>query len=227
MTVVEFRQYTLKSGQRDTLIALFEREFVESQEVLGMDVIGTFTDVGDPDRFVWLRGFADMESRARALAEFYDGPVWKAHREAAIATMIDTDNVLLLRPAWKGAGFALAGGRAPPDTLVQAPGEFAAATCCFDRPVADTFVERFRDAVAARIPEASIPALLVTEKSANTYPRLPVREDANAFLCFLELAQTETALEKLTAMSSEFGGELSEPMEVRHLRPTPRSKLHG
>jgi hypothetical protein len=106
--VVELRQYTLKPGQRDVLIDLFEREFIESQEATGMRVIGTFRDVNNPDRFVWLRGFSDMAARAQALQEFYGGPVWKAHREAANATMIDSDNVLLLRPARSNAGFSLA-----------------------------------------------------------------------------------------------------------------------
>ena len=32
------------------------------------------------------------------LAAFYDGPVWRAHRDEANATMIDSDDVLLLRP---------------------------------------------------------------------------------------------------------------------------------
>ena len=102
--VVELRQYTLKPGQRDILIALFEREFVESQEAQGIALLGIFRDLDDPDRFVWLRGFPDMESRARSLAAFYRGPIWKANRDAANATMIDSDNVLLLRPAWSGAG---------------------------------------------------------------------------------------------------------------------------
>ncbi|TIT92200.1 MAG: NIPSNAP family protein, partial [Mesorhizobium sp.] len=30
--VVELRQYTLKPGRRETLIALFDREFIETQE---------------------------------------------------------------------------------------------------------------------------------------------------------------------------------------------------
>ncbi|MDX8463676.1 NIPSNAP family protein, partial [Mesorhizobium sp. VK2D] len=30
--IVELRQYTLRPGQRETLIALFDREFIESQE---------------------------------------------------------------------------------------------------------------------------------------------------------------------------------------------------
>ena len=79
-------------------IELLDREFVESREAVGMKVLGQFLDLDNPNRFVWLRGFRDMPSRALALKEFYGGPVWKAHREAANTTMIDSDNVLLLRP---------------------------------------------------------------------------------------------------------------------------------
>src|SRR6266480_4971886 len=105
--IVELRQYTLHPGKRDVLIELFDREFVESQEILGMYVIGQFRDLNDPDRFVWLRGFRNMSERAEGLTAFYTGPVWKANREAANATMIDSDNVLLLRPARPSSGFAL------------------------------------------------------------------------------------------------------------------------
>ena len=41
-----------------------------------MRVIGTFTDLDRPDRFVWLRGFADMAARRAGLESFYGGPVW-------------------------------------------------------------------------------------------------------------------------------------------------------
>ena len=72
--VVELRQYTLHPGQRDVLIDLFDREFVETQEAAGMRIIGQFRDLDHPDRFVWLRGFRDMTSRAKALTDFYGGP---------------------------------------------------------------------------------------------------------------------------------------------------------
>jgi len=91
--------YTLKPAQRDVLINLFERHFVESQEAAGMTLIGQFRDRCDADRFVWLRGFSNMESRHQALETFYGGPVWAAHRSAANNTMLDSDNVLLLKPA--------------------------------------------------------------------------------------------------------------------------------
>ena len=55
--IVELRQYTLHPGQRDVLIELFERIFIEPQEAVGITVIGQFRDLEDPNRFVWLRGF--------------------------------------------------------------------------------------------------------------------------------------------------------------------------
>jgi len=70
-----------------------------------MAVVGQFRDLDDHDRFVWIRGFASMPSRARALASFYGGPAWKAHRAEANAAMIDTDDVLLLRPVTAQSGF--------------------------------------------------------------------------------------------------------------------------
>jgi NIPSNAP len=73
--LIELRQYTLHPGQRDVLIDLFDREFVETQEAVGMAVIGQFRDLDRPDRFVWLRGFKDVEARGQGLAAFYDGPL--------------------------------------------------------------------------------------------------------------------------------------------------------
>src|SRR6185295_8892312 len=96
--VVEFRNYIMQPGQRDVLIDIFERHFIEPQEALGVHVLGTFRNIDSPDRYVWLRGFVDLETRYAALDGFYTGHVWKAHREQANATMIDSDDVLLVRP---------------------------------------------------------------------------------------------------------------------------------
>src|SRR5207253_2339401 len=53
--IVELRQYTLYPGQRETLISMFDREFLESQEAAGMQVIAQFRDIDRPDVFTWLR----------------------------------------------------------------------------------------------------------------------------------------------------------------------------
>ena len=113
--VVELRQYTLRPGRREALIKLFERDLLEPQEQLGMRVLGQFRDLDRPDRSVWLRGFPDMDARASALTAFYDGPVWAEHRDAANATMLDSDDVLLLRPVGLGVHVPLRGRpRRPP-----------------------------------------------------------------------------------------------------------------
>jgi len=43
-----------------------------------MCILGQFRDLDDPDCFVWMRGFADMETRKGALESFYRGPVWSS-----------------------------------------------------------------------------------------------------------------------------------------------------
>src|SRR5246127_130813 len=146
--IVELRQYTLHPGKRDALIGLFDREFVESQETLGMKVIGQFRDLDNPNRFVWLRGFRDMPSRAQALTDFYGGPVWKAHREAANATMINSDNVLLLHPATPTSGFSLGNKERPRAGANEVRNELVVATIYyFDAPVDADFVEFFEKTI--------------------------------------------------------------------------------
>jgi hypothetical protein len=196
--VLELRQYTLHPGGRDVLIDLFDAEFVETQEQAGMDVVGQFRDLDDPDRFVWLREFPTMEERAASLTAFYSGPVRKAHRDAANATMISSDDVLLLRPARPGSGFALAGERrnGAPRGLV------AVWVADID---AQAEVERAVAASGGRLLGA-----FVTEPSENTFPALPVREGERVFVAFAGFAD---------------GAPL--PAGVLRLEPTTRSLLHG
>ena len=185
--IVELRQYTLHPGKRDVLIELFDREFVESQEAVGMKIIGQFRDLDDPNRFVWLRGFQDMTTRAHSLHRFYGGPIWKAHREAANATMIDSDNVLLLRPARPHPGFSLDKSEPPRRDSKEIPEGIVIATIYyFASPVDEDFVGLFESVVvpAAKENGTSILAYFVTESSKNTFPALPVREGENVFIWF-------------------------------------------
>jgi hypothetical protein len=69
--VIELRQYTMKPGRRDDLIAMFEERFIETQEAQGIHVLGQFRDRDRPNYFVWMRGFADMPARAAGLDGFY------------------------------------------------------------------------------------------------------------------------------------------------------------
>src|SRR5664279_817407 len=178
LSVIELRRYVLHPGGRDVLIELFERELIEPQEACGMVVLGQFRDCDREDRFVWLRGFADMVSRPAALEAFYGGPVWRAHREVANATMIDSDDVLLLRPAWPHAGDALRGRqRAPRGTTTAASGVLLATVLHLRAPAVDALVAVCRDVLAPALLAAGAEVLgtFVSEPAANNFPRLPVR----------------------------------------------------
>jgi hypothetical protein len=238
--IVELRQYTLHPGRRDDLIELFDREFVETQEAVGIQVIGQFRNLDDPDEFVWLRGFNDMSARAQSLAAFYGGPIWKAHRDAANATMIDSDNVLLLRPAHPGSGFSIRNGHRPARGNHAVPHGLVIATIYyFAAPVDSEFIRYFENTMQPELMKAgaNILAHFITEDSPNNFPALPVREGECVFVWFAGFPDQDaykTHLVKLRE-SKLWNGKIvkvlqkhlqGEP-ELLRLAPTPRSWLTG
>lgn len=238
--IVELRQYTLHEGRRDDLIELFDREFVETQEAVGIQVIGQFRNLDDPDQFVWLRGFNDMPARAQSLAAFYGGPVWKAYRDAANSTMIDSDNVLLLRLAHPASGFSLENEhRLPPGSSAIRDGFVAATIYYFNASVNLDFISYFENTIQPVLMEADakILAYFVTEDSPNTFPALPVREGEHVFVWFAGF-QDQTAYEHHIAelakskiwkeeISRSLDRRLKRKPELLRLSPTARSRLTG
>jgi hypothetical protein len=92
--VLELRQYTLLPGQRDVLIDIFDREFVETQEAEGMAILGQFRDLDRPDRFVWLRGYTDIASENR-LAGYLD---WLTRQDGLLDALPGVRQQLRLAP---------------------------------------------------------------------------------------------------------------------------------
>jgi hypothetical protein len=231
--VLELRQYTLRPGKRDVLIDLFDRELVEPQEAAGMRVYGQFRDLDDDDRFVWLRGFPTMAARGESLRAFYGGPVWQRHRDAANATMIDSDDVLLLRPATDDAGFDLSGPRPDADTT-----SLVTVTIYHLPPGAgDEFTELFvRDVRPLLADTGAEPlACLRTEPSENDFPALPVREGENVFAWVAAFGDQDAHLEHIGLLGRSrrwthdvlplITKHLERGPEQLHLTPTKRSLL--
>ena len=236
--VVELRQYTLHPGQREALIALFDREFVETQEATGMQVIAQFRDIDRPDVFTWLRGFPDMPTRAASLGAFYGGPVWAANKAAANATMISSDNVRLLRPARPGSGFEL-GARPGPGHSATNSGLVVATIYTLSAPAAGEFAEAFERVILPALAATGVHpfAVFETEPAPNTFPRLPVREGEHAFVWFARFAgvseydRWQAKLEESPrwreAVRPVLDRHLGAPAEIWRLVPTARSRLIG
>jgi hypothetical protein len=236
--VIELRQYITYPGKRDDILTLFEREFIEPQEELGIEVLGQFRDINDPHRFTWMRGFADMPSRKAALTEFYGGPVWKTWRNEANATLYDNDDVLLLRPASAGAGFAFdSATRAARDAIAPQASFIVATIYYFKHEVSADFIARFNTGLAPVFERsgAHILGRFVTDTSSNTFEQLPVREDVNVFVWFgrfadrasyerynFKLAQDVRWRDQLFAQLYK---SLERVPEVLMLEPAARSKI--
>jgi NIPSNAP len=236
--IVELRQYTMRPGRRDVLIDLFDAEFIEPQEAAGMTVVGQFRNIDDPNKFVWMRSYADMHTRRNALTAFYGGPVWKSRRDAANATIIDNDNVLLLRPARPDGGFSaipFERGSSEADKGVVIATIYHIDTTAEKEA---EFVEFFGSAVVPMLRDAGAPVIasFTLERSPNTFPALPVREGEHVFVWFSSFPTLDAyenslqALDEMPTWSDDvevlLSAKIREPQTLR-LSPTVRSLLHG
>jgi hypothetical protein len=195
--VVELRQYTMKPGGREVLTGMFERIFIREQAACGLHVLGVFADADRPDRFVWLRGCRDMAARGLGMHAFYDGPVWRHHRAAANATMVDASYVLMLKPvtAWPAW---------PRD------GEAATWTATVFRLAAEP------DDVLRQRLRASGLAWLETEPADNNFPRHAMRRGE---WVVVSLLRGEAAL------PADLTARLPAPLQVLRLQPAACSPM--
>jgi hypothetical protein len=230
INVVELRRYALRPGARARFSRYFDTWFPEAFQQLGAAALGQFHERGAPDRFTWLRGFADMAARRRACTAFYDGPVWAEHRAALNELMVDSDNVLLLQPARPGDGLRLLPAVDPVREPGGARGIVVAQLFPVAAPLRPAFLslaERCFAAYRGRgLAEAGVLASL---DEANNFPRHPVRTDS--FVVWLGVLRDEAALGELrpaldlAARTLATSGLLTAPPELVLLDPTPRSRL--
>lgn len=207
-----------------------------------MRVVGQFANEADPDEFVWLRGFADMEARRSALEGFYGGPIWAEHGPAANDTMEDSSNVLLLRPVRAASGFRLSSADRSAGTpdCADADGDRGLVLATIDTltaPADAAFLRLFETGIAPalRAAGATLLGAFVTERATNTFPRLPVREGESVFVWIASFvderarrsfdASLGSNREWTTVLRPALERYLARPEETLALTPTRQSRL--
>jgi hypothetical protein len=161
-----------------------------------------------------------MTARYESLTAFYDGPVWARHRDIANATMIDSDNVMLLRAVSNDD--ALPAHR-PNQRDKRKPAGFIV--------VVVEHVERINEETIGHFTSDAIPVLhqsgcrtlgvYATEPARNTFARLPVRTDrAIVWIGAIESNDSAAVHQAITP-----GPERRQDRLV--LIPTTRSLLDG
>ena len=168
LKVIELRNYLLKPGTRQKFTDYFDSHFIEPQQVLGGYVLGQFRIKGEDDKFFWIRGFEDMQTRLRCLRTFYEeGQVWKEFGPGANDMILDSDNVYLLRPLSESFScdeFANLKGIVVVEFYLANPNQ----------------LDQLTDLIQAEYAALqSKPTLLISEMTTNDFPRLPVIQDRN------------------------------------------------
>jgi hypothetical protein len=227
--VVEFRPYITQPGKRDEFNALFE-QLSPHLEAAGQHLHGQFRDAKDPNKLVWLRGYDGMEQRGKALPAFYEGPEWKAQRDAVNATLVDIGDVRLLKPVDE-----------PTFTLAKKMTAFMVATIYLLNSAADEgFLRFWRESLKPAMAQAGAPpvAALTTEYAKDNFPRIPItRAGEHAFVWFAAYGSPdEYRLHQKTLAESrgwstveaELAKRLASPPQQMELVPTAASlKRHG
>lgn len=227
--IIELRQYLLHRGRRDELIELFDRELVETQEALGMRVVGQFRDVDRPNHFVWLRGFDNHATRRDSLAGFYGGPAWREHGSAAGATMIDSDDVHQLT--------AIDGLRIRRPSERDNSGDRGSILIVVTHRRSTDHDSLIRNRLIPTVEAAGLQTLglYTTDPTENTYPPLPVRP--SNVLVWIAAGDSRDALDVAATQISVARGDLARHtsasgvdevlIDILRLEPTARSCLNG
>jgi hypothetical protein len=224
--VVELRRYTVARGQRTRFAAWFDAYFPEAFEQLGAMVFGQFLERGDPEHFLWLRGYHDINARPVVNSAFYYGPLWKEHRAKVNAILPDSDNVLLLQPL-PDQKIPVLPAVDPVDEPQGADGIVVAQMLPV---VAVSEAEIAADFARYRVEGVRSAGVLATLDVPNNFPQLPVREDG-PWLVWLGIARDEKALQRLQAAMAAVGRELADGGGLRGapetivMDPSPRSRL--
>jgi hypothetical protein len=221
MRVIELRNYLLRDGATGEFIRYFEEHFLFSQRDEGMQVLGQFEVVGEPRRFVWIRGFESMAARLRGLSGFYGGPFWLAHRSRANA---------IGRVTTLTGGLGLEDRMAEPPGVVRADAGLVAVDFYRARPgrldrVLGFFEQRLQLALVARGQE--VLGHFVAELAPNDYPRLPVWQDADLLVVPSAYPDRErdACVGGRLAPAEEMRPLLAADVSTLLLRPTAKSLI--
>jgi hypothetical protein len=230
--VIEFRRYTVKEGEREHFAEYFESYFPEAFQQMGAIAFGQFFERRNPIGFTWMRGFKNIDARAVVNAGFYYGPLWREHASTMNSLMVDSDNVLLLRPLSPERGVTVLPAVDPVTETKGARGVVPAQIFAVKANSVDAFAQQaeamFAGYRAAGVREAG---LLMTLDVPNNFPQLPIRTDG-PYLVWLGIVKDNQTLEtrfnplaERSLQSLSATGLLRGAPELVILDPTRRSRL--
>jgi len=97
--IIEMRTYKTKPGKRSQFLEIFRSKSIPAHTEIGMEILGPFLSVEDPNTFFFMRGFPDLLSREPMKAKFYEGELWKSELENVLLPMLENYEVVVVEDA--------------------------------------------------------------------------------------------------------------------------------
>jgi heme-degrading monooxygenase HmoA len=237
INTLELRNYLLKPNVLEHFIDYFEAHFIFSQEAAQMPVLGQFRVINEPNHFVWLRGFNDMQTRLEGLQNFYGGPVWEKFGPVANDMMLEWHNVHLLHLLSSiteltcGLSADVVAADLAAGTISPYTGVIVIDLYQAEPGKRSELVDKFQTQVvpAAQNEAIQIRGYFVAEMRKNEFTRLPVIQNEDELAVITAYESEEACREqrdKVTPhINTTLSALLSKTPETLLLSPTLRSPL--
>jgi hypothetical protein len=203
INVLELRNYLLKPNLADTFSHYFHSKFVAPMNDLAGYTLGEFKINGVNDRFVWLRGFANMRTRIKFLNDFYlDSPTWKEYGKGANEMMINSDNVYLLKPLHK-------------NVLLKTEKAFTVIDFYICNSTIEKVIKLFDAEYIPFLKTINVDdiSFWISEMTVNDFPRLPVFQDKNLLVSithYKDEAEYQTRQKEIDGMPTDLKKSMQE-----------------
>ncbi|MEV6633631.1 hypothetical protein AB0M54_23060 [Actinoplanes sp. NPDC051470] len=86
--IYEMRRESAVRGRGEELARWMDEQVIPLHEANGMIVAGTFTDAGDADAFIWIRGFRSDEERAEVVARVHRDPLFESEIKPRLGDLL-------------------------------------------------------------------------------------------------------------------------------------------
>lgn len=203
ITVLELRNYLLKPNLADSFSHYFHSKFVDPMNELGGYTIGEFKINNINDRFVWFRGFANMQVRSRFLNDFYiNSTTWKEYGKGANEMMVNSDNVYLLKPLHKNVSFKA-------EKMISVV-DFYICNSTLEKVIKLFNTDYISFLKTINVDDISF---WVSEMTENDFPILPVFQDKNLLVTITNFHDYNEYVTKQKAISDKIPAILNATMQ--------------
>lgn len=214
INVIELRNYLIRANEADSFNNYFSNHFLIPMQEMGVSVLGKYKIKNNENRFVWLRGYENMQQRINFLNEFYlKSEVWKKYKKGANELIRNSDNVYLLRPLNIGdktenRNTGISSGLFENDKPFVAVDFYIANT-----RLSELIDFYYKDYLPILKSLAIATTSWVSETAENDFPQLPVFQDKNLLATITFYKNEKEYRLKTKQIRSKINDELKTKMQ--------------